>query len=419
MNEKGYTLRPLLIRDHHAMVDLGILARPYVAARAKLQAWLQAEPKNHCFAVELNGAFLGAVCCFIEPRANFSARVELYLHEAAQTSVAFWIDDLITRCFDLGIHRLELLVPVSNARVIQALEGLGFEQDGLLRDALPLEAAWQDAALYSILREEHGEARYIFLPIATSVLVILGDAEAVHEIEFIQYGEKLEAGRRFDAAYAAGIIDAFGHVLSRNQPLPFPAASSARLHPEGQKPSDSAPTNADLPAASDADLPAATNTDLPVTANGEFLVAVSAELPVSVYTEFPAALRIALEQIVAYFNGERQSFDFPIRSHGTAFQEAIWSILREIPYAATRSYMEVALRYIGQTQPGLSEKERRKQAQNISRAVGMACGANPHCLITPCHRVLGQNLKLTGFSGGIETKAYLLDLELMHAVATE
>lgn len=387
MNEKGYTLRPLLIRDHHAMVDLGILARPYVAARAKLQAWLQAEPKNHCFAVESNGAFLGAVCCFIEPRANFSARVELYLHEAAQTSVAFWIDDLITRCFDLGIHRLELLVPVSNGRVIQALEGLGFEQDGLLRDALPLEAAWQDAALYSILREEHGETRYVFLPIATSVLVIMGDAEAVHEIEFIQYGEKLDAGRRFDAAYAAGIIDAFGHVLRQNQTLPFPSASSALPQPKGQKLSDSAPANADL--------------------------------PVSVYTDFPAALRIALEQIVAYFNGERQSFDFPTRSHGTAFQEAIWSILREIPYAATRSYMEVALRYIGQTQPGLSEKERRKQAQNISRAVGMACGANPHCLITPCHRVLGQNLKLTGFSGGIETKAYLLDLELMRGVATE
>lgn len=356
MNEKGYTLRPLLIRDHHAMVDLGILARPYAAARAKLQTWLHAEPKNHCFAVESNGVFLAAVCCFIEPRASFSARVELYLHESAQASIGFWIDDLITRCFDLGIHRLELLVPATNGPVIEALEALGFEKDGLLRDALPLEAAWQDAALYSILREEHGELRYVFLPISTSVLAILGDSEAVHEIEFIQYGEKLEAGRRFDAAYAAGVIDAFGQVLlRRNQ-----ADSS-----------------------------------------------------------LPRALAVAVEQITAYFRGERQSFDFPIRSNGTAFQEAIWSILREIPYAATRSYMEVALQYIGQTQAELSEKDRRKLAQNISRAVGMACGANPHCLITPCHRVLGQNLKLTGFSGGIETKAYLLDLEMLHAVVTD
>ena len=81
--------------------------------------------------------------------------------------------------------------------------------------------------------------------------------------------------------------------------------------------------------------------------------------------------------------------------------------------------MEVALQYIGETKTDLSEKDKRKQAQNISRAIGMACGANPLCLITPCHRVLGQNLKLTGFSGGIETKGYLLDLELMHTITEE
>lgn len=382
MSEKGYMLRPLLVRDHHAMADLGILARPYSAARAKVQAWLQAEPKNHCFAVESDGAFLGAVCCFIEPRAAFSARVELYLHEGAQSSVGLWIDDLITRCFDLGLHRLELLVPTQNKAVIGALEAQGFEQDGLLRDALPLEAAWQDAALYSILREEHGPGRFTFLPIATSVLVIYGDDEVVYELDFIQFGEKLEAGKRFDAAFAAGVIDRHGVVL------------------QGER--------ADLKARLAAGAGAGDAGD---GSKGRMGVLSEAHL-----TNLPRAVAQALNQVTEYLIGERQHFDFPFVARGTTFQSAIWAILREIPYGATRSYMEVALEYIGDVKPDLNEADRRRQAQNISRAVGMACGANPLCLITPCHRVLGQNLKLTGFSGGIETKAYLLDLELMHRV---
>lgn len=107
-------------------------------------------------------------------------------------------------------------------------------------------------------------------------------------------------------------------------------------------------------------------------------------------------LEEAVSQLREYFAGSRTEFDLPLDPIGTPFQLAAWSVLRTIPYASTMSYGEQA-RSLGDP--------------NKARAVGAANGRNPISIIVPCHRVVGSNGSLTGFAGGIESKAWLLDHE--------
>lgn len=108
----------------------------------------------------------------------------------------------------------------------------------------------------------------------------------------------------------------------------------------------------------------------------------------------------AVEQLDAYFRGERHAFTLPLAPEGTPFQREVWRALQAIPYGDTRSYREVA------TAIGRPE---------AVRAVGAANGRNPLAIVVPCHRVVGSDGSLTGFAGGVERKAALLALEARHA----
>lgn len=99
------------------------------------------------------------------------------------------------------------------------------------------------------------------------------------------------------------------------------------------------------------------------------------------------------EQLDAYFAGRLTVFDLPLHMAGTAFQNSVWTALRDIPFGQTLSYGELASR-IGKP--------------SASRAVGGANGANPLPIVVPCHRVIGANKSLTGFGGGIDIKKFLL-----------
>jgi methylated-DNA-[protein]-cysteine S-methyltransferase len=111
--------------------------------------------------------------------------------------------------------------------------------------------------------------------------------------------------------------------------------------------------------------------------------------------EHPVLLKTE-KQLNEYFKGTRQDFDLPIDAHGTVFQIKAWRQLSKIPYARTISYGEQA--------KGLGDAKK-------ARAVGMANGRNPICIIIPCHRVIGASGALTGFGGGLKTKEWLLNHE--------
>jgi methylated-DNA-[protein]-cysteine S-methyltransferase len=101
-------------------------------------------------------------------------------------------------------------------------------------------------------------------------------------------------------------------------------------------------------------------------------------------------------ELEEYFAGKRKSFSIPLDMRGTPFQKNVWHALLAIPFGETRSYGQLA-KQLGNPQ--------------AMRAVGAANGTNPISIIVPCHRVIGSSGKLTGFAGGLETKAQLLSLE--------
>ena len=101
-------------------------------------------------------------------------------------------------------------------------------------------------------------------------------------------------------------------------------------------------------------------------------------------------------QLKEYFAGKRTAFSVPLDMKGTRFQRHVWEALLGIPFGETRSYGQLA-RQLGNPR--------------ATRAVGAANGRNPVSIIVPCHRVIGSSGKLTGFAGGLETKAHLLSLE--------
>ncbi|MDP7241946.1 MAG: methylated-DNA--[protein]-cysteine S-methyltransferase [Rhodospirillales bacterium] len=107
-------------------------------------------------------------------------------------------------------------------------------------------------------------------------------------------------------------------------------------------------------------------------------------------------LREAVAQLEAYFRGHLTSFELPLRLPSSPFQRAVWVLMGDIPYGATRTYGDLA-----------------RELDSAPRAVGGACGRNPIPIIVPCHRVLGAGGRMAGYSGGagVETKQALLRLE--------
>lgn len=102
------------------------------------------------------------------------------------------------------------------------------------------------------------------------------------------------------------------------------------------------------------------------------------------------------KQIEEYLAKKRKHFDIPYELKGTKFQKTVWEELAKIPYGTTISYKQLAER-IGNVK--------------AVRAVANAVGKNPLPIILPCHRVIGSNGKLVGFTGGLDKKEFLLKLE--------
>jgi methylated-DNA-[protein]-cysteine S-methyltransferase len=104
----------------------------------------------------------------------------------------------------------------------------------------------------------------------------------------------------------------------------------------------------------------------------------------------------ARKQLEAYFNRKLMTFDLPLEIKGSDFQRSVCLLILEIPFGKTELYGNIA-----------------KKLKSSARPVGGACGRNTIPIIIPCHRVIGVNKKLTGFSGqgGIKTKEKLLHHE--------
>jgi methylated-DNA-[protein]-cysteine S-methyltransferase len=104
-------------------------------------------------------------------------------------------------------------------------------------------------------------------------------------------------------------------------------------------------------------------------------------------------LALCISELNEYFKGNLKNFSVPVYPSGTEFKQKVWQYVTAVPYGETRSYGEIA---------------RKCGDIKQSRAVGLANGSNPIPIIIPCHRIIGQDGKLTGYGGGLWRKEWLL-----------
>ncbi len=111
------------------------------------------------------------------------------------------------------------------------------------------------------------------------------------------------------------------------------------------------------------------------------------------------------EQLIEFFQGRRKEFTIPVHQDGTEFQKRVWSELLEIPFGKTISYLDLA---------------KRLGDPKVIRAAANTNGKNKIAIIVPCHRVIGSDKTLVGYSGGLWRKKWLLQHEfrITHGVQT-
>lgn len=109
-----------------------------------------------------------------------------------------------------------------------------------------------------------------------------------------------------------------------------------------------------------------------------------------------SVLAEAAGQLQAYFAGSLEIFSLPLAPKGTAFQQRVWAILKQIPYGCTTSY---------------AAQSKTLGNPKAIRAVAAANAQNPLAVFIPCHRVVGSNGALTGYAWGLHIKKGLLNLE--------
>lgn len=111
-----------------------------------------------------------------------------------------------------------------------------------------------------------------------------------------------------------------------------------------------------------------------------------------------ALMHKAVDELDRYFRGALKVFSVPLQLDGSGFQRRIWQALLEIPLGSSLSYGELA-------------EKAGYAPSSYGRAAGTAVGNNPVSIIVPCHRIVGKDGKMTGYSGGLWRKLRLLSLE--------
>ena len=125
-------------------------------------------------------------------------------------------------------------------------------------------------------------------------------------------------------------------------------------------------------------------------------VILSKALPSTKIEEDKKLMEAVIQQLDEYFRGNLNEFHIPVKLSGTKFQIKVWEELKKISYGTLITYGELA---------------RKCGYDKAYRAVARACGQNPVSIIFPCHRIIGANNTLGGYTGGIEKKKGLLNIE--------
>ena len=290
--------------------------------------------------------------------ADTSASLRIYTE---QNGVVMPSDNDMIRILDAvlyksfikrGIYRISIVLDVTDTVTENILLSMGFVQEAVLHSYFRDGKSYDDAALFYILAPAFKGYNVCFVPFQRGILAVYGGEDHVSKVEFHHYGTAPENVFASDCADYLGILDDEGKFRKRGAPEYEYGADDISF--------------------------------------------------------LPGELIKAFIELKEYFAKQREAFDINIRptKHATDFQRRVWDVLVTIPYGATYSYEDVALE--------LTEGN-VKEARKMTRAVGAACSDNPVPVLVPCHRVIGKDGMLVGYTGGVEFKDFLLQQEAFPA----
>ncbi|MBR3247694.1 MAG: methylated-DNA--[Clostridiales bacterium] len=346
-------LRKIRIADSAELRKRGLMAGTIKVIEDDVRALGTGSQGEALLAIK-GGVVYALVKLFRPDRKKCRAHIDfVFTNDANADTQSGVVDEVLRYCFlEEYYHKVTVICNHGNEGLERILTGAGFVQEAVLHDEVRLKNGFEDAGLYAMISYEYPKYNICFVPFDRGVAMISGGADFVDSVKLFHYGQTLNDPFACNIAAGLGLLDQNGGLLRNDDGI-------YNLEDEQIK----------------------------------FL---------------PEELAKACVELREYFDSMRAGFDINVRfSSGTPFQKKVWNALNSIPYGGTASYEDIALRL---TEGNLAE------ARKITRAVGAACSDNPVAVIVPCHRVIGKDGSIVGYSAGIDIKDYLLLHESFTAV---
>ena len=301
-----------------------------------------------------DGVIYALIKLFRPDRKNCRVHISfVFTNDSNADTQSGVVDEVLRYCFlEKYYHKVTVICNHGNEGLERILMGAGFMQEAVLRDEVRLKNGFDDAGLFAMLSYEYPRYNICFVPFERGVAMISGGSDFIDSVKLFHYGQTVEDRFANNIAGSLGLLDANGGLVRNDDGI-------YNLDEEQLK-------------------------------------------------YIPGELAKAYVELREYFDSTRAGFDINVRfSAGTPFQKKVWNALNTIPYGGTASYEDIALKLTGGD---------IKEARKITRAVGAACSDNPVAVIVPCHRVIGKDGSIVGYSAGIDIKDYLLLHESFTAV---
>lgn len=346
-------LRSIHIRDSAVLRTRGLMEGTLSLIEDDIRSFGRGSSGEALIALK-NEEIYAMVKLFRPDRKMCRAHLEfVFTKDANADTQSAIVDRLLKYCFlEQFYHKVTVICDSENEGLERIIQGAGFVQEAVLRDEVRKKTGFIDSGLFSMLSYEYPEYNVCFVPFERGVAMVCGGNSYIDRIKLFHYGQKIENDR-----FAENVAGGLG-LLDESGAL----------------------------------------------ARNDGRYAIDEEQ----YGYLPMEVGRASVQLAEYFSSIRAGFDVNIKfTQGTEFQREVWKALCGIPYGATVSYEDIAMTLTGGD---------KAKARKITRAVGAACGDNPISVVVPCHRVIGKDGSIVGYSAGIDIKDYLLLHESFTAV---
>ena len=346
-------LRSIHIRDSAVLRTRGLMEGTLSLIEDDIRSFGRGSSGEALIALK-NDEIYAMVKLFRPDRKMCRAHLEfVFTKDANADTQSAVVDRLLKYCFlEQFYHKVTVICDSGNEGLERIIMGAGFVQEAVLRDEVRKKTGFVDSGLFSMLSYEYPEYNVCFVPFERGVAMVCGGKSYIDRVKLFHYGQKIENDR-----FAENVAGGLG-LLEETGGL----------------------------------------------ARNDGRYAIDAEQ----MEYLPEEVGRASIQLAEYFSSNRAGFDVNVQfSQGTEFQREVWKALCGIPYGATVSYEDIAMTLTGGD---------KAKARKITRAVGAACGDNPVAVVVPCHRVIGKDGSIVGYSAGIDIKDYLLLHETFTAV---